>query len=186
MSEEATTIIWRRLDTPGHDSATVFFDEDKWYLDGASVFLYEGKPCRLDYTIECDEDWNTTGASVTGWVGEEVVDLEIEVDEDLRWFVNEEEMPQVAGCVDIDLNFSPITNTLPIRRLELDAGESASAKAAWLKFPSFEFEPLEQTYTHTNEDTYTYNSGGGEFIRELTVNAEGLVTDYPDFFVEEK
>ena len=181
-----STIIWRRLDMPGHESATVFFDEGKWFLDGASVFLYEGKPCRLDYTIECDEDWNTLVASVIGWVGEEAIDLEIEVDEDLRWFVNEEEITEVAGCVDLDLNFSPVTNSLPISRFDLEVGESADVKAAWLRFPSFEFETLEQKYTRISENVYRYESAGGDFVREIEVNDAGLVTNYPDYFEIEK
>lgn len=180
------TIIWRRLDMPGHESATVFFDEGRWYLDGAAVFLYEGKPCRLDYTIECDEEWNTLAASVAGWVGEEVVDLEIEVDEDQRWFLNEEEIPEVSGCIDIDLNFSPVTNTLPIRRLDIGPGESVAVKAAWLRFPTFKFEPLEQAYTRLDESHYRYESGGGDFVRELEVNETGLVVSYPDYFEIEK
>ena len=41
----------------------------------------------------------------------------------------------VDGCRDIDLNFSPSTNVLPIRRLSLDVGDQAAVRAAWLRFP---------------------------------------------------
>jgi hypothetical protein len=41
----------------------------------------------------------------------------------------------MAGCVNIDLNFSPSTNLLPIRRLDLSVGASAIVRAAWLRFP---------------------------------------------------
>jgi len=33
-----------------------------------------------------------------------------------------------------------------------------------------------------SDDVYRYESGGGAFVRELTVNAAGFVTHYPDFF----
>ena len=180
------TIIWRRLDMPGHESARVFFAEDSWYLEGTAVFLYEDKSCRLDYLIECDDKWNTTAADVTGWVGEEIVELEIDIDEDRRWFINGKESPAVKGCLDVDFHFSPITNTLPIRRLNIPTGKEAAVKAAWLKFPEFNFEPLEQTYTQLDEMHYRYESGGGKFMREIAVNEAGLVTDYPDYFTEEK
>ncbi len=185
MSDEQT-IIWRRIDLPGHESVTMFFDEDTWYLDGASVFLYEGQPCRLDYTIECDEEWNTLAASINGWVGEEVVEVEIEVDEHQNWIINGKESPEVAGCIDLDLNFSPVTNTLPIKRLDIGVGEDANVKAAWLRFPDFNFEALEQTYTRMDKNLYRYESGGGGFVREIEVNDFGLVTNYPDYFEIEK
>jgi hypothetical protein len=185
MSDE-NTIIWRRLDMPGHESVRVFFAEDSWYLEGTAVFLYEDKPCRLDYLIECDENWQTTAADITGWVGDELIDLEIDIDEDRRWFVNGDESAEVEGCIDIDLNFSPVTNSLPVRRINIAVGQEAGVKAAWLRFPSFKFEPLEQVYTRLSENKYRYESGGGSFTSELDVNETGLVTNYPDHFVEER
>ena len=96
-----------------------------------------------------------------------------------RWTLNGVEKAAVNGCVDLDLNFSPATNLLPIRRLNLEIGQQAEVSAAWLRFPSFELEPLAQVYTRLDEFTYRYSSGGGSFVRELTVNEVGFVTDYP-------
>ena len=68
--------------------------------------------------------------------------------------------PAVAGCVDLDLNFSPSTNLLPIRRLNLSVGQEAAVRAAWLRFPSFILEPLEQLYRRVDATTYRYESAG--------------------------
>lgn len=176
------SIIWQRLDMPGHESASVFADDEGWTADGSAVFVYEGRACRLDYLIECDDEWNTAFATINGWVGDEVIDLEIEVDQGGRWTINGEGCPEVDGCIDIDLNFSPVTNTLPIRRLEMAVGESEGVRSAWLRFPSFKFEALDQIYTRLDDTTYRYESGGGRFVRELKVNEFGLVTDYPDYW----
>jgi hypothetical protein len=81
--------------------------------------------------------------------------------------------------VDLDLNFSPSTNLLPIRRLRLDVGQEAAVRAAWLRFPGFTLEPLEQRYRRTADDAYRYESAGGAFVRDLTVNDEGFVVRYP-------
>jgi hypothetical protein len=88
----------------------------------------------------------------------------------------------VAGCIDLDLNFSPSTNLLPVRRLGLSVGQRAGVNAAWLRFPSFTLEPLEQVYQRLSEDTYRYESAGGRFTRELSVNQAGFVTHYPGFW----
>ena len=83
--------------------------------------------------------------------------------------------------VDIDLNFSPSTNLLPIRRLGLAVGAEAPVTAAWLRFPSFALEPLAQTYRRLSIGAYRYESGGGAFTADLEVDDAGLVTRYPGF-----
>lgn len=181
----AMPILWRRLDVPGHESARIFFQDSRWHLTGTAVFAHEGQACRLDYRIACDPEWRTVAAQVAGWVGQEVIECDISADSGHRWLLNETEFPIVAGCIDLDLNFSPSTNLLPIRRLNLEIGQEASVRAAWLRFPSFTLEPLEQIYRRLDEKTYRYESAGGRFVRDLTVNESGFVTLYPGLWQSE-
>lgn len=92
----------------------------------------------------------------------------------------------MAGCTDLDLNFSPSTNTLPIRRLNLAIGQEAKVKAAWLRFPNFELEPLYQLYRRVDEAIYRYESGGSQFVADLEVNQAGFVTNYPGIWQAEE
>jgi len=179
------SILWRRLDLPGHDFGRVVLRENQWELSGTAVFTYGQSPCRLDYFVVCDSGWRTRSAWVRGEVGDREVDLTISVDAEQRWYLNGTESPAVAGCIDIDLGFTPATNLLPIRRLSLDIGESAEVAAAWLPFPSLALEPLPQLYQREGEWTYRYESGGGTFVRELEVNAVGFVTRYPGLWQAE-
>jgi hypothetical protein len=179
------TIVWRRLDLPGHEFGTVVPREDRWELSGTAVFAHEGSPCRLDYFVGCHADWRTSAAHVKGVIGEREIDLRVSVDAAQRWRLNGVECPAVAGCLDIDLGFSPITNLLPIRRLSLTVGEAAEVKAAWLPFPSLVFEVLPQVYRREGKWIYRYESGGGNFVRMLEVNAVGLVTNYPGLWQAE-
>jgi hypothetical protein len=149
------------------------------------VFSYDQQPCLLEYHIICDGNWHTRSGRVAGWVGDTNVAIEISVDAAHRWWLNDEECPAVTGCFDLDLNFSPSTNLLPIRRLTLAIGQSAQVKAAWLGFPNFNLEPLEQVYSRIAASTYRYESAGGKFVRELEVNAAGFVTVYPGFWALE-
>jgi uncharacterized protein len=173
------TILWRRLDMPGHEAARLMETSDGWNLAGCALFSHEDRAVRLDYMIACDSGWRTHYALVVGWFGDREIHREITIDTGRRWTVNGEDVPHVSGCVDLDLNFSPSTNLLPIRRLGLAVGETASIRAAWLRFPTFTLEPLDQSYTRVSEDTYRYESGGGRFTAQLKIDASGFVTDYP-------
>ena len=170
---------------PGHEACRVFQLDDERCLEGTAVFASEGSPCRLTYLVTCDSSWTTRRGAVSGWLGEEPVEILIEA-EDRRWRLNGVEIAAMQGCIDLDLNFSPSTNLLPIRRLNLAIGEHAEVKAAWLRFPTFELEPLPQIYTRLDEFTYRYSSDDGRFVRELTVNEVGLVTEYPELWKLEK
>lgn len=175
------TILWRRLDRAGHEAARLSRDGGGWRLAGTAVLVQEGRACRLDYAILCDSAWRTMEAAVTGWVGRESVRIEIAAASSGRWSVNGVEKPDVYGALDLDLNFSPSTNLLPIRRLNLAVGQEAKVRAAWLRFPSFSLEPLEQSYRRLAERRYRYESAGGRFTAELEVSASGFVTQYPGF-----
>ena len=176
------SILWRRLDQAGHEYARLFYKDASWHLAGTAVFAHDQQPCRLDYLVVCNSGWQTVSGRVTGWVGPAAVEIDLSVDAARRWRLNGVECPAVAGCIDLDLNFSPSTNLLPIRRLGLAVGQAADVRAAWLRFPSFTLEPLAQLYHRLDLATYRYESGGGGFVTELQLNAAGFVTRYPNFF----
>jgi hypothetical protein len=181
-SIEPASILWRRLDRPGHESAAVFQREGGWELAGTAVFVHEEEPCCLTYRIGCDSEWRTRSVEVEGWVGRKAIRVDVRVENEGLWRVGGVDAGEIAGCVDVDLNFSPSTNLLPIRRLSLAIGEEKDVRAAWLRFPTFRFEPLEQTYRRLASDRYLYRSAGGRFERELEVDRNGFVLRYPGFW----
>lgn len=178
-------ILWRSIYWPGHEACRLFAVESGWRLAGTAVFSHAQLPCRLEYAIACDSGWRTLSAKVSGWVGDAAVDVEVMADPDGRWRLNGVEWPEVTDCTDLDLNFSPCTNLLPIRRLGLAVGGEAEVNAAWLRFPSFELEPLPQVYRRLGESVYRYESAGGKFVADLEVNQAGFVTNYPDIWQAE-
>jgi uncharacterized protein len=178
-------MLWRRLDTPGHEAASITRQRDRWNLAGTALFAHEGKPCRLDYVIECDAGWETREVSVRGDIGGRPVVLALSRSAGKMWTASDVPHPDLDGCIDVDLGFTPSTNILPIRRLGLAVGAHAAVRAAWVRFPELTVEVLEQTYTHLGDRMYLYESAGGNFRREITVNEEGFVIDYPGLWREE-
>jgi uncharacterized protein len=179
------SILWRRLDQPGHESGRLVGRGSAWQLSGTAVFAHTRQACRLEYLVVCDAAWRTVSGRVAGWIGDETVEIELSVDSARQWRLNGTACPAVAGCVDLDLGFSPSTNLLPIRRLGLAIGQEAEVRAAWLGLPDLALAPLDQLYRRIDRATYRYESAGGRFVTELEVNASGFVTRYPDFWAAE-
>lgn len=174
-----TTILWRRLDLPGHDAARLRKVAGGWRLEGHATFGSEEGPCALAYEVRLSARWRTRSARVAGWIGASPVELRVAAGRDGTWRVDGTPLPALAGCVDLDLAFTPATNLLPIRRLDLAVGESGTARAAWLRVPEGVLEPIDQSYERLTMGTYRYVSAGGLFDRRLTVRRDGFVVDYP-------
>ena len=118
----------------------------------------------------------TTAAHVREIRGFEQRALTLERTAKGAWSVDGSADRKLKGCADVDLGFSPATNTLPIRRLRLGIGASKTIQAAWVRFPEMTVEKAAQTYTRLDEYTYRYQSGS--FSAELVVDDDGLVAQY--------
>lgn len=150
-----------------------------WRLAGLAAFRQGDDDCRLRYVVDCDRRWLTRSVAIEGRVGPRRVSLGIAADGAGRWTQDGEPQPAVAGCLDVDLAFTPATNLLPIRRLELPVGGSASVAAAWLTLPELRLRELEQRYRRSGPTRYEYEAPATSFRTSLTVTPSGLVADYP-------
>ncbi|MCY1380818.1 putative glycolipid-binding protein [compost metagenome] len=85
----------------------------------------------------------------------------------------------MSHCVDLDLGFTPATNLLQLRRLNLAPGESADAPAAWVDIEDGGLSELMQRYERRGEGTYAYEAKRFDYAEVLGVTADGFVSDYP-------
>jgi hypothetical protein len=89
----------------------------------------------------------------------------------------------LAGALDCDLAFSPLTNAMPVRRHGLDRGGAHSFLMAWVSVPDLAVIPSRQHYTHvsTGDDgcVVRYESESRDFVADLEFDADGLVRLYP-------
>ncbi|MGV3719290.1 MAG: putative glycolipid-binding domain-containing protein [Actinomycetota bacterium] len=177
MLEQA--ILWRRIDSPGHDACGLWSAAEGWRLAGTATFLAEGQPCLLQYQVECDSAWRTCAATVEGWMGSAEVSLAIAADAGERWSLNGVEYPELAGLVDIDLGFTPATNLVQLRRLSLQVGQGAEAPTAYLAFPELTLRKLEHRYQRVAADAYDYEAPCFGYAARLQVSECGFVTHYP-------
>jgi len=176
--------LWRRLDTPGHDSVCLESIDDGWRLRGSAVFRHDRAPVRLDYTVECDPNWKTRRGAVQGWVGAEPVSLRVARSPAGVWLLNDASVHGLDGCVDLDFGFSPATNALQLRRIGLAVGVAADVPVAWLDVPGGSLRRLEQRYERVAPDRYAYEAPEFGYRGVLVVRPDGFAREYPGLWSE--
>ncbi len=174
--------LWKWLQGTGLERFELLHNGDEWLLRGTIVAFAGNAAAEARYEIACDAGWRTKHAQVSLLSDGREQKLKIRADNG-RWYADEHEIGAVRGALDIDLGWSPSTNTLPIRRLEMAVdGKSGEIVAAWVRFPELVLEPLPQEYVRLSERTYRYSSRGGAFTADLLVDENGLVVDYGGFW----
>jgi uncharacterized protein len=180
----SNTILWRRLDTPGHDSCIFFRVESGWRLEGTAVFRQQHLPVILAYQVECDASWGTRRGWVRGRLGATPVEFTFSVANHL-WRLNDRAVAGLEGCRDLDLGFTPATNLLPIRRLALANGQSGDAPAAWFNVSEGTLTELPQRYEKRSDLAYGYEAPTLKYAAQLDVTPSGLVRRYPGLWEED-
>jgi hypothetical protein len=174
--------LWQWVKSAGLERFKLLRKTDNWILRGAILSQGDQSEAEAQYEIVCDRAWHTRQARIAVRDAQGERELEI-LAEDGRWSENGRRNEAVTGCMDIDLGWTPSTNTLPIRRLSLDVGKASGAlTAAWVSFPDLKLQPLPQEYLRIAERQYRYSSRGGNFVALLSVDEHGLVVDYEGFW----
>jgi len=182
---QVSSILWRRLDTPGHDACRLVESHAGWRLDGAAVFLQDDGPARLTYHVVCDLAWRTQHGRVEGWLGGQSVEFRVELTHAGEWTLNGAVLSGLENCVDLDLGFTPATNLLALRRLALAEGKAASATAAWLDVSAGTLKVLAQRYERRSMSTYWYEAPNAHYEALLEVTPTGFVRLYPGLWEAE-
>jgi len=180
--QSVVTGLWRWLQGTGLERFEFLRMADEWLFRGTILTLADDIATEARYEIRCDHSFRTRRANVS--VRDEAGERSLQIDaQDGRWFENGVENQTVAGAIDIDLGWSPSTNTLPIRRLGLEIDQaSGEFIAAWVRFPELTLQPLPQEYLRLEDRKYRYSSRGGAFVAELLVDEHDLVLDYKGFW----
>lgn len=172
---ETVDVLWQSSLLTGLEHFSYRQEPRSRSLEGTVVLPRNGIPTTIHYVVRTNDEWEarTCRFMVTDPNGGKLVEISADGH---RWCVDGEERTDLAGCTDIDLGWTPSTNTLPMRRTGLAAGGSTTIRAAWVTFPDLVVRPSRQRYTRTGHLTWTYQSG--DFTAELVTDELGFVIRY--------
>ena len=186
--------MWRRLDVSdglAHGALSDFtpdatHPDGAFLLDGSAVMRDDAGAWSLRYSVIADRTWLTRTVFVEVLADDGLERVTLEVDQMGEWTLDGRPWPDLRGCTDVDISATPLSNTMPVRRLGLSVGAEATIEAAWLDVPSLAVHRVPQTYRRLPDDerglaTYTYaDPTYGPFV--FSVDAAGLVVDYQGLF----
>jgi hypothetical protein len=191
-------LLWRRLDAVGAEH--VLIDDAAGLHARGTMTAATPVPFVCRYELYTDDAWVTARfeATVEGAGFRRGVRLERAAS---RWRVTASEQgdldatlvaaghpraglggaedpDRLRAALDVDLGYSPLTNTLPLRRLAPLAVDTAHpVDVAWVLLPSLEVVPSTQIYTSLGPDRVRFRSGS--FTADIGVDGDGYVTHYP-------
>jgi uncharacterized protein len=178
-------ILWRRIDIIGHDACRISPTDGGWTIEGTALFLEAGKPSKLNYSVVCDKQWRSCSARAWGWIGGASIDMALERNEERTWRASGAPLRDLDGVLDLDLGFTPATNTNAIKRMKLEIGQQLDTVAAWLDPSDWTVKPLAQSYKRLDIRTYDYHSPLHGYRATLRTDDFGFVVDYPNLWVRE-
>lgn len=169
------TVRWQTWDGEGDETVTLRWENEGW------TALGEVTRERVSYVIRLSATWQVRQFLL--FRDQDEPDLWLGTDGSGRWGeMNGAHRPDLDGCTDIDLHATPFTNSIPIRRLQLDSGDAAEITVALIDVDTLGVIPVQQRYEHlpTGEWRKMHVKTGAAL--DFRVDAYGLVHDEPELF----
>jgi hypothetical protein len=184
FSEPPASAAWLHTGArTGFESVFLRSDGPGYRIDGHTAAVEDGRAWALRYTIELDEAWRTRTARAWGRSSDGESEVHLAVDRTGRWQVNGLPAPELDGCLDVDLEASACTNTLPVHRMQIGAGQSVDAPAVYVRALGLGVERLEQRYARVDgggpHQRYDYRAPAFDYACRLVYDEAGLILDYP-------
>ncbi|GLF97053.1 putative glycolipid-binding domain-containing protein [Streptomyces yaizuensis] len=179
----STCLTWQVIDSGGHETAWIEAGDDRLTARGRAVGITP-EPYWISYELQTGPGWVTRELRVRAESAAGVRELLLGHDGSGRWSVDGVARPELDGALDCDLGLCPLTNSMPVlrHRLHREPGEREFLMA-WVRVPELTVHRSPQTYTTRSVDEpgggalIRYTSG--EFRRDITVDGDGFVVDYP-------
>jgi hypothetical protein len=177
--DETREVVWSALGRPGLEHVSISVRNGELSAAGRGIAVLDGVPTHVTYALRTDRTGATRWVDITVSGPFPIRTRTLHADGQGHWRDDAGPLPEVDGCLEVDISFTPCTNTLPIRRLALAIGEARDIDVAYLSVPRLTISRARQRYRRLDRG-YRYESG--RFAADLTVDDAGLVVDYPNLW----
>ena len=181
MSEKIVA-RWHDWSGKGLEHLVLQEDSDEIVAESAIVGSSDDDNFAARYRILCDGSWRVTEVEINEIGNDDWIELSH--DGAGNWLdASANSLPELNGALDIDISITPFTNTIPIRRLNLDRGQSKEILAVYVQVPGLTLTTDRQCYTCLEPGKlYRYESLDSAFTRDIEIDKHGLVVTYPGLF----
>ena len=187
-------LVWTGVEEWLTEAASVELGENGLRATGIQ-FGAEPVPFRVDYRLEAPDHYVTGELELTatadGWSrhlllthdGSGAWRAEVADDGDVPGGPWDGELPDLSEARDIDIENSPLTNTMPILREGFQSGGEDNFVMAFVTMPTLRVEASPQRYEHVRAtgdgSVVRYISRDGDFTADLELDRDGLLVYYP-------
>jgi len=181
-------LMWRSEEVPGFEHVRIDEGHPEWTVfDSMFVREHDGTIRRGGYTLIVDKGWRVLELRLmVEQAPGSMTALHVMASGDGRWVdADQNPIPVLDGCIDIDIQWTPLTNTLPIRRLELMDDREQDIRVAYVALPDLTIQPVSQWYTRVDDGTVRYRSETRSEGVAITVDDDGFVVEDPGAFHRE-
>lgn len=176
-------LTWRAHDVPRLESVRVQLSGKRIKAYGRIVAAATDKnpAFSASYDLVTDETGGTKRLSLTVTLAKHERQLSIARDEENMWLVQDHQgqtkRSDYDGAVDVDVQFSPFFNALPIRRTELyNTQEKLSLPVVYVNLPDLSVNAATISYESTDDGIKLHSPIAQTTI---TVDSDGFILDYP-------
>ncbi|WP_158290385.1 putative glycolipid-binding domain-containing protein [Halobacillus salinus] len=177
-------VFWERKEHTGAEFLSITQNDSNIIAEGVVLFTTEVDAYKFAYKVVTDSRWFTKSI--------EIINLELNEKFCLhsnlkgKWYVNNNELSDMDGMIDIDISVTPFSNTLPINRFKWEQGQERNFNMLYIDVPSLELMKLEQIYkfkgsTEDGSRKFQYKCRNYETV--VTVDQDGLIIEYPEAFI---
>jgi uncharacterized protein len=175
---------WQHRDARvGFEVVFLYPDGDGYRVEGETCAVEDCNAWAVQYVIGLGPRWTTGSARVVGRSAAGRRERRLDADGAGCWRIDGAAIPELDGCLDVDLESSALTNAFPVRRLGLEIGQGAEPPSAYVRAVDLSVERLEQRYVRLDDDgrrqCYAYSASRFGVECVLVYDEDGLVVDYP-------
>jgi hypothetical protein len=175
-------ITWRGVADDTVEHCIINYSGEKISIRSQITGIVEAEKIEVNYNMLLDNRWRVKGFQLDAIVGARRSHYQYITNGVGQWY-DKEAKQQFSGCYDMDITFTPLTNTLPINRLDWANQPSQQIKVLYVDVMEGQIRIDDQTYTKVNDTLFKFQNDGGRFTALIETDKSGLVTNYPELFV---